>query len=168
MEIKPVIRKKNVPVDQYCDIETGEVMGSGNRLQVLETTELSVVTSKDFVMIETDALLYICKMLSNADLNKFQQMCACLKTDLNIVYNHTIPHTRATLAQALEISEDEVTKLCKRLVKKGVLMKCQVAKSIDVVQEVYIVNPSVARKRRTINNEVLNLFKDFREIISQN
>lgn len=89
------------------------------------------------------------------------KMIPLTKTEMNMIYNHSVPHTNATLQKYLEIgSRAKFTELMKRLIKAGVLY--QVKGSINgAVRVVYIMNPHLSNRRKTFHNSLFKLFKDF-------
>ena len=163
--------KKNVAIDFsiYYNEETGESLASElielenkTMVSVKEDTELVIMNRpKNFAFIDTDTLLKVIKILNNADLANLVKMIPLTKTEMNMIYNHSVPHTNTTLQKYLEIgSRAKFTELMKRLIKAGVLY--QVKGSINgAVRVVYIMNPHLSNRRKTFHNSLFKLFKDF-------
>lgn len=165
--------KKNVCIDlsTYFSEETGESLASElvnskikTTVSVKEDTELVTMNRpKDFAFINTGTLLKVIKILNNADLAQLTKLIPLTKTEMNMVYNHSVPHTNATLQKYLEIgSRSKFTELIRRLIKAGVLY--QIKGSINgAVRVVYILNPYFSNKRRTFHNSLFDIFKDFED-----
>lgn len=163
--------KKNVPLDfeNYVNIETGETLVSELisatdkfMISVKEDTELFTMKQfENFAVINTDTLSKVAKLLNNADLGHLLKLFPLTKTELNMLYNNTIPHSNATLQKYLEIgSRAKFTELIKRLMKAGVLyqIKGNIRGSIRVV---YIMNPYLSNRRKTFHLSLYDIFKDF-------
>lgn len=165
--------KKNITIDlaTYFNGDTGESLASElvsmevkTTVSIMEDTELITMSRpKDFAFINTGTLLKIIKILNNADLAQLTKLIPLTKTEMNMVYNHSVPHTNATLQKYLEIgSRSKFTELMRRLIKAGVLY--QIKGSINgAVRVVYILNPYFSNKRRTFHNSLFDIFKDFED-----
>lgn len=164
--------KKNVEVDfsLYYNENTGESLASelvnsenGIMVSVKEDTELVTMKTPDnFAFINTDTLSKVIKLLNNADLGNLFKMIPLTKTEMNMVFNHSVPHTNTTLQKYLEIgSRAKFSDLMKRLIKIGVLY--QVKGNINgAIRVVYIMNPYLSNRRKTFHNSLFELFKDFK------
>ena len=163
--------KKNVTIDfsLYFNEETGESLASElvskeskTMVSVKEDTGLvTLEKSKEFAYINFETLRKLNDVLSVTDRGYMLQMFELTKTEMNILYNHTQPHTNATLQSFLKFkSKGKFFDLIKRLMKAGVLY--QMKGSINgAVRVVYILNPKISNRRRTFSVEIFGLFKDF-------
>ena len=97
--------------------------------------------------------------LSYSDTTKTLSLTNTLKTEFNIIFNHTKPHNLDSLSELLGTNKDEITKFIKRLTKLGVLAYIVSTKNSQY-QKCYMMNPSFARKRKTLNKELLEIFDD--------
>lgn len=166
------VRKINKPIeknlDNYVNIETGETLQSElisnkEKIKVTKESDLITITSDDFVVIDSEIMLYIKSKLSSTDFSRLIVMSNMLKTEFNIVFNYTIPHTPTTLSKELELSIDDLGRMVKRLVDIGVLAYI-VSKKSGIKRKIYMINPTFARKRKTFNEELMHIFEDFRKI----
>lgn len=162
--MKNIKRNRKIDINTYVNTDTGETLiselkNSKSTLLVQDDTELYVADSKEYVVIDSKALEYIISNLSNSDTTKTLTLANTLKTDYNIIYNHTRPHTLDTLAELLDITKDNVTKLVKRLNKLSILAYVVSTKD-GQYQKCYLMNPSLARKRKSLNKELLEIFDD--------
>jgi len=88
-------------------------------------------------------------------------MATDLKTPLNLVYNGPQPHSNESLQLLLGYSSrDKFFKLLKKLMELGVLYQIK-GRISGEVRVVYMLNPYIARKRRTIDNSVFKVFQPF-------
>jgi predicted transcriptional regulator len=86
-------------------------------------------------------------------------MASDLKTPLNLVFNHSVPHTNETLQVALDIaSRSTFTLLIKKLMTLGVLYQLK-GNFMGKVRVVYMMNPMLARKRSKMDAVVNDVFK---------
>lgn len=166
--MKNIKRKRSIDINNYINTDTGETLiselkNSKSTLLVQDDTELYTVNSEEYVIIDSKALEYIISNLSNSDTTKTITLTNTLKTDYNIIYNHTTPHTLESLSELLDITKDNVTKLVKRLNKLSILAYVVSTKD-GRYQKCYMMNPSFARKRKTFNKELLTFFDDLTAI----
>jgi len=161
--------KKNVSIDfsLYVNEETGEILASelnGNALMVSVKEDTELVTMKkpdSFAFINVSTLEKVIKLLNNADLGNLLKLFPLTKTEMNMIYNHTYPHTNYSLQKYLEIKSNKTFhEFIKRLIKAGVLY--QVKGQINgAVRVVYILNPYLSNRRKTFHNSLFDLFSDF-------
>lgn len=164
-----VKRNLNIDFSKYFNVETGESLASemasnekGTMISVKENTELVMLEKPtDFAFINTETLAKVISLLNNADLGHVIKMIPLTKTEWNMLYNHSVPHTNNSLQSYLEIkSNKSFHELIKRLIKVGVLY--QIKGNINgAVRVVYIMNPHLSNKRKTFHVKLLKIFKDF-------
>ncbi|HMT02789.1 MAG TPA: hypothetical protein PKD00_05685 [Burkholderiales bacterium] len=124
--IKKINKRVKLESDNYINMDTGETLSSEiscnkERLRLDKETELITIESDEFIVIDSKAMAYISTILSPAEFKRVMCMANMLKTDFNIVFNHNIPHTPSTLSEELQLTIDDLTRLVKRLHKKGIL-----------------------------------------------
>jgi hypothetical protein len=158
--------KKNSKLipDQYVNIETGELLSSEVKnnitITMKEGTNQFIINSDEYVTFSSEAMIYLAKEFSNVDIARVFKMGNMLKGDCSVIsQNNNHPHTSDTLAVKLNMSIDEFYKMVKRLFNKNVLSYCVCAPS-GYVQKIYMLNPYIARKRKTINCELSMFFRD--------
>lgn len=165
--IKPR-EKKQVAIDltKYVNEETGELLTSElqrDKMVVTVTKEgdYVVITSDDYVVLDCKTVNYLSDILSRTEMNNILMMATDLKTPLNIVYNGPQPHSNESLQVFLGYSSKSTfIKLLQKLIKAGVLY--QIKGNIrGEVRVIYMMNPFLARKRKTIDKEVFEVFKPF-------
>ena len=166
--VKPVTRQKVVDFSKYANIETGQEMQeelfTGNvTVSVNEATGLSTISSSDYAVIDSDALLALMQVLNNSDLANVIKMAVVTKTPLNVVFNGNIPHTNETLQKYLELkSESKYIGLIRRLIKIGVLYQIK-GLIYGEVRVCYMLNPFLTRKRKQFESKVFEVFEQFRD-----
>ena len=165
--IKPR-EKKQVAIDltKYVNEETGELLTSElqrDKMVVTVTKEgdYVVITSDDYVVLDCKTVNYLSDILSRTEMNNILIMATDLKTPLNIVYNGPQPHSNESLQVFLGYSSKSTfIKLLQKLIKAGVIY--QIKGNIrGEVRVIYMMNPFLARKRKTIDKEVFEVFKPF-------
>jgi predicted transcriptional regulator len=144
--------------------ETGETvlseMGPDSTLVVKGPSDHFTISSEEFIVIDSKAFTYVCGVLGRPDLEKVTRMSNMLKTDFNILHsNNNNPHNLTSLAKALEVSQSELKKIISRLVDKNVLAYV-VCKPSKFLQKIYMLNPTLARKRKTFHEDLRMFFKD--------
>jgi hypothetical protein len=160
--------KKNVDFDleTYVNTETGELLSSAlgkDKLSVsiTEKGDYVVMSSDDYVVLDSETVRFLSNELSRSELSNVLLMATDLKTPLNLVYNGPQPHSNESLQSFLGYSSrDKFFKLLKKLMELGVLyqIKGRISGELRVV---YMLNPYIARKRKTIDNTVFNVFQTF-------
>jgi hypothetical protein len=165
--IKPK-EKKQMAIDltKYVNAETGELLTSElqrDKMVVAVTKEgdYVVITSDDYVVLDCKTVNYLSDILSRTEMNNILMMATDLKTPLNIVYNGPQPHSNESLQVFLGYSSKSTfIKLLQKLIKVGVIY--QIKGNIrGEVRVIYMMNPFLARKRKTIDKEVFEVFKPF-------
>jgi hypothetical protein len=160
--------KKQVAIDltKYVNEETGELLTSElqrDKMVVTVTKEGNyvVITSDDYVVLDCKTVNYLSDILSRTEMNNILMMATDLKTPLNIVYNGPQPHSNESLQVFLGYSSKSTfIKLLQKLIKAGVIY--QIKGNIrGEVRVIYMMNPFLARKRKTIDKEVFEVFKPF-------
>jgi hypothetical protein len=162
--------KKNVDFDleTYVNIETGELLSSSLgrdklSVSVTEKGDYVVMSSDDYVVLDSATVKFLANQLSRAELSNVLMMATDLKTPLNLVYNGPQPHSNESLQAFLGYSSRAMFfKLLNKLMKLGVIyqIKGRISGELRVV---YMLNPYIARKRKTIDNTVFQVFQPFIE-----
>jgi hypothetical protein len=165
-KVKPLKNNVELDLESYVDEVTGEVKVLAEvpeGVNMSKETGMSMITSNDYAVLETEALLELTKLLNNSDLANVIKMSVVTKTPLNIVFNNTIPHTNETLQKYLEISSKSMfMKLITRLVSAGVLYQIK-GRIYGEVRVCYMLNPFLSRKRKVFENKVFDVFEKFRK-----
>jgi hypothetical protein len=160
--------KKQLAIDltKYVNEETGELLTSElqrDKMVVTVTKEGNyvVITSDDYVVLDCKTVNYLSDILSRTEMNNILMMATDLKTPLNIVYNGPQPHSNESLQVFLGYSSKSTfIKLLQKLIKAGVIY--QIKGNIrGEVRVIYMMNPFLARKRKTIDKEVFEVFRPF-------
>jgi len=168
METKNVKRSIEIDFSEYYNAGTGEnliekISGQGITLSLKENTDLVTIKQpENFSFINLDTLVKLYEVLSNVELGYLFKLIPLTKTEYNIIFNHTIPHSNYTLQDYLKIKSNKTFhELIKKLVKEGILyqMKGNISGAIRVI---YIMNPFLSNRRRTFNKDVTNIFKNFK------
>lgn len=165
--IKPKL-KTQIAIDatKYVNTETGEMLDSesGQKAASITVTKEGnyvVLTSDDYIVLDSKTVKYLDSVLSKSEMASLFMMATDLKTPLNIVYNGPIPHTNESLQTFLGYSSRAMfTNILKSLMKHGVLYQIK-GKIMGEVRVIYMLNPFIARKRKTIDKEVFSVFKPF-------
>jgi hypothetical protein len=159
-------KKTDFDVAKYVNSETGELLTSelsGNKMSVTVTEkgDYVVMTSDDYIVLDSQAVSYLVNTLSRTEFSSMMAMTVDLKTPLNIVFNGPTPHTNETLQKYLGYSSKAMfLKLIGKLMKVGVLY--QIKGNIQgEVRVIYMMNPFLARKRKTVDNKVIEVFRSF-------
>jgi predicted transcriptional regulator len=159
-------KKVNLDLSKYVNTATGELLTSELRkdkmvVTVTEEGNYVVITSDDYVVLDCKTVNYLSEILSRTEMNNVLMMTTDLKTPLNIVYNGPQPHSNESLQKFLGYSSKSTfIKLLQKLMKAGVIyqIKGNIAGEVRVI---YMMNPFLARKRKTIDKEVFNVFNPF-------
>lgn len=166
-KIKKATINETLDLSKYHNSETGELLsselvGEGKKITIEKDTGMMVVNSDDYAVIDSKAFLQLIEELNNADLAHVVKMFPLTKTEMNIIYNNNVPHTNATLQEYLKIgSQSKFSNLVKRLIKVGVIYQIK-GNIYGRVRTIYMLNPFISRKRKTISEDLTTIFKNFK------
>lgn len=156
--------KKAIDLSNYVNAETGQVMsdeiGSQTRITSIHDTGQFIVKSNEFVVFDSAAADYLVRELTGAERARVFDMYNMVKGDCVVVMsknNH--PHTPDTLSAVLSMSLNKFYEFVRKLVKKNIMAYTVCAPS-GVVQKIYMLNPYIGRKAKSVNNELLRIFRD--------
>ena len=154
--MKPITKKRTINAS-VVDNETGELLD----IPVTETVDTGLITftTENFMTVDGDAWEYILTVINEVDSCRVIRMGNMLKTEHNIVFNHTKPHTKETLSRFLGIDERSFRRLVNRLVKNNIMAYCVCAPS-GFEYKVYMLNPTLVKKRKTFDKSLSVFFRD--------
>ena len=164
--VKRITKPKVVDFSKYANVETGqemqeELIGEGVTVTANQATGMCTISSSDYAVIDSDALLALMQVLNNSDLANVIKMAVVTKTPLNVVFNGNVPHTNETLQKYLELrSEAMYITLIRRLIKVGVLYQIK-GLIYGEVRVCYMLNPFLTRKRKQFESKVFEVFEQF-------
>lgn len=162
MQVRKVKNKNKVDITKYVNSETGELLideveGDAS-LSITSESDTVIVSSKNYAVIDEDAVMYLMSVLNNSDFANVMKMAITTKTPLNIIYNNNIPHTNETLKRYLSLnSKSMYNKMVNRLINEGILYQIK-GKVYGKVRVIYMLNPYVTRKRKTFDSKVFDVF----------
>lgn len=159
-------KKTTFDVTKYVNKDTGELLSSElsdskMTVTITEKGDYVILASDDYIVLDSKAVSYLANTLSRTEFSSVMSMTTDLKTPLNLVFNGPTPHTNETLQRYLGYSSKAMfLKLIGKLMKVGVLY--QIKGNIQgEVRVIYMMNPFLARKRKTVDNKVVDVFKSF-------
>lgn len=125
MNTAPVYTKRKIDTSKFVDTTTGELLFSAypNTTSVngIET-DLKIINSVEYIIIDSRALNYIQKIFSNTDLAKILRLANMVKGRYNLLHNLSgNVYTPITLRHHLLIDESEFSKLMKRLHENSII-----------------------------------------------
>lgn len=161
---KNVFTKKSINPADYINSKTGETLDSEitSITSVNKISEnLVLISSTEYVIVDSQALDYISKIVNNSDLANILKMTNMVQGVYNALYaTRNIPHNTETLRVELDYSINKFRDFLKRLYKAGIISYLK--SYIDGVDKTFILlNPSLARKSKFFDRECIKLFKDF-------
>lgn len=158
---KKVRKVSPIDLSRYVNADTGETLSSEGALIVRnEDTGLVVISSEEYATIDAAAWHYISLLLNDSDLGRLSKMAQMTQTTWNILFaKNNIPHSSKTLRFELGMeSESMFFSMIRRLKKIGVLYVLD-GLIYGEVRKIYMLNPYLARKRKTISDRAAKLFK---------
>lgn len=156
--IKPVVRKTKL-TQGIVDASTGEVMPSSTTVNVVDK-DLVIIHSEEYVIIDSSALQYILQNFNPVDYGRILKMADMTNGPYNILYhNREVPHSDNSLMSELKYTRNKYADFMKRLYRKSVISYIYTVK--DGKEFKYIMlNPNLARKRKTIDKNCLSYFDE--------
>jgi hypothetical protein len=157
--IKPIVTKKKSD-GNLVDASTGEFFPEGTTVNIVNE-DLVIVHSDEYVVIDSKALAYIVDNFTPVDYGRILKMANMTNGSYNILYHdRKIPHTDSSLMDELKYTRNKYADFMKRLYKGGVVY--YIAGVKDGVEFKHIMlNPHLARKRKTIAKDCLIYFNEF-------
>jgi hypothetical protein len=162
--MKKKVDKKKIDGEQFIDKDTGETLSSfapGVKSMNVVDPELVIMHSDEYVIIDSKAMQYIQENFSPADLGRILKMTDMTYGEYNILYNSSIPHSTLTLMETLEYSRNKFANFMNRLEKKSVIYYIIGYRNEKKVKYI-MLNPYLARKRKTIHKDCLTSFEDIK------
>ena len=168
MKVKAIKSNKKINLDEYVNVKTGEQLLSkfnGSTIFISDKTEVVSVSSDNYVVFDTKVMIHLIDYFNRSELGSIYLLSSDLKTELNLIYNHNVPHTNESLMKKLNItSSSTFNLLMKKLMKHGVIHQLK-GKVLNQSRMIYMMNPFLARKRKTIHKDVVEIFNEFQKII---
>lgn len=151
---------KKVKALNLVNENTGEIYPDGSTVNV--ATDLVIISYDEYVIFNSDALNYIRKNFKPAIFNIVMSMADMTQEELNVICDENRqPHNSKTLAIALEYSTTRYYKLMKILYSAGII-HYHIGFKDGVERKTILLNPYVARKRKTIHKSLSVLFSPLR------
>jgi hypothetical protein len=165
--IKPRATKKILfDVSKYVNTDTGELLSSEFTkekvsISVTEQGDYVILSSDDYVVLDSQTVKYLNTFLTKTEIASTLMMATDLKTPFNMVYNGPFPHSNDSLQLFLGYNSKAMfLNLLQKLMKVGVLYQLK-GRICGELRVVYMLNPYIARKRKTIDASVFKVFKPF-------
>jgi len=159
--LKKKVVKKKIDGDQFVNISTGELLSSevpGLPSVSVVDNDLKIMHSDEYVIIDSRALDYIQENFNPVDLGRILKMADMTYGEYNILCKDRIPHNRETLMEELNYSRNKFSNFLKRLEMKSIIY--YIIGYIDGKRSRHIMlNPHLARKRKTIHKDCLVSFQ---------
>jgi len=165
-KVKPIKINKSIDLSHVVNIETGEFLideiGQKQTLNIKEKTNNSLLKSDNYVILDTESMLYLSNKINKSDLGSIMAMSILVKTTYNILYHNNIPYCNTTLQEYLNIkSKSNYFKLIKRLIELNIIYPT----SVNIrgkIKTGYMMNPFLCRKRFKFDESIFEIFKDFK------
>jgi DNA-binding Lrp family transcriptional regulator len=126
-----------------------------------ENSELREISFKNYASIDLDVLTSFMFTMNKMDLGNLAKLIPLTKTDMNMLYNHSVPYTNTTLQKYLGIkSRAKFAELIKRLIEAGMIIRYPTKINNKKVVG-FLMNPYFSRMRTTFNTELKELFSSF-------
>lgn len=163
--VKPVLRRTYPKAVIGSD---GEEKDLGSQV-VYEETNLVEVSSKDYMIISSEAISYLFTVLTSTEHQRFSKIQPLTKTAFNVIFNGQYPHNSKTLKEYLGMNTKQFERFIRKLTNKGILYVIKgYSPTTRRVQNTYMVNPFISRKRKTIDKELCSIFADVQTLMNHN
>ena len=158
-------KASEVDLTKYVNVETGEELLAevkGKSISIKEKTGYVTVHTEDYIIVNAEVMDYLKKYLNRSEIGSLHLMSEDLKTPFNIIYNNNVPHTNETLQCHLGIASNSTFNLLiRKLIKIGVLYQIK-GNIMGDVRVIYMLNPFIARKRKSMDEDVMKVFKELK------
>lgn len=164
--MKGKVSKEKLDTEKYVNKETGEMMSSeipGNVTISKTDPDLIILDSEEYVIIDSQALSYIKENFSPTDMGRIMKMADMTQGEFNVLYNGQSPHTTASLMENLDYTRNKFANFMNRLERKSVIYYIVGYTNGKKVKHI-MLNPYLARKRKTIHKDCIKSFQNIRTL----
>ena len=165
-KMKKVYKRVVIDFDNYINKDTGETLLSEqpNGKFIMKDENLVIIHSKEYVIVDSQALEYIKDNFTQVEYSRIIQMGNMVKGKYNLLHNRSDDfHTKDSLMEELEYTRNIFATFMKKLYKKSVIYYLYGHKNNKEV--VYIMlNPFLARKSKMFDKECILAFEDIRKV----
>lgn len=114
------------------------------------------------IIIDSKVIEYLAANFTNAELGRILQMADMVSGSYNILADeNNDPHTKETLMNELDYARNNFAIFMKKLYDKSIICYTKSTKKNKQITHV-MLNPTLARKSKTVHKECLALFDDLR------
>jgi len=153
---------KKIEGDKFVNTETGETLDGVTSVNIVDK-EIVIMHSDEYVILDSKALMYVQEHFNPTDLGRIMKMTNMTRGQFNVLYNGESPHSKQTLQEELDYSRNKFANFLKRLETKSIIY--YIVGYIDGKRARSIMlNPHLARKRKTIHTDCLNSFQDIKKL----
>lgn len=155
MPIKNVYNKKKV-TGEVVDTSTGEVLSGATSVNV-KNSRYSIITSDEYITIDSKALQYISHYLGKSELADVLTMCDMVKGKYNLLHTpEATIHDKKTLQKELKHAKDKFNRFMRKLFQLNIIYYLvgydrQARKKRTNI----MLNPHLARKSKMFENDCL-------------
>ncbi len=164
--IRPIKTKKYIDPSNYVNTKTGEILSSetpGAEGVISEDTDMVEIHSDEYIIIDSKALDYILEHFTPVEYGRVLKMTNMVKGPFNTLYRScNLPHTNQTLAEELDYTRAKYHTFMKKLYKKSIIYYF-VGMNDGVEIRHILLNPHLARKRKTVSKECIQHFQNISE-----
>jgi len=164
IKAKNIFNKKTINPDDYVNRDTGELLGSEQGLltSINVQSDLVVIDSTEYLILDSKAYKNVSKILSPIEMGRVLMFCNLLMGDMNIVsHSNGKPHSKESLMELLGISRNTFNSFLVKLYNESVIYYLDGKKNGVEIKRI-IINPTLARKRKSFNKKILRIFDDLR------
>lgn len=156
-----VSKKKKVNLEEYVHQDTGNYLSDThpNITSVnIVNNDLHLITYKNYFIVSDEALDYISDKFNDPDMGKIYKLSRMVEGNFNIIMNKIKqPHDKESLRIDLDYSVNKFTDFLAKLFLHGVIGYIITMKNRRK-HTVIILNPHLARKRKTIHKDTMEYF----------
>ena len=172
MQIQNKVRRKRIDATTYVNKTTNktlaEEVGDFNVTSInMVEGDLVKIDNKNYVTIDSNAIAYLEKYFPDVYIGKIMKMCRMVDGIYNlIVDDNRLPHTKASLAKALDYSRNKHLDFLNFLYEKSIIdYRVTYDENIKASRIAGIIlNPTLARRTKFIHQDSVKPFKDLRNI----
>lgn len=161
-----VYNKEKLDTSKYVNIETGETLQSENpNITSVNkiNKDLVIVSSDEYIIIDSKALVYIQKNFTNAEVARILDMSNMVKGCYNLLYKKdSTEHTKESLKEELEYTRNNFALFMKKLYVKSIIYYFKGFKNGKELTHI-MLNPHLARKSKTFFVDCISSFEDIRK-----
>jgi hypothetical protein len=164
--MKNIFKKNTLDLGSYVNIKTGESLldERPNISSVSEKTNLVILHSKEYIVIDSKALDYVIRSFNRSDAFKIMEMADMVRTCYNVLFDRKkdVPHSKESLMDELDVTQSKFEAFLRKLLLHNIIYYIVGVKNRRKIVHI-MLNPTLARKSKALSKDCTSVFANLSE-----